>query len=259
MNCKKLIRRIAIMFITSISIHGFNVTDDFRNGTYWHSLPIEMVKFATASIEDPLLKSLTDQAKWAWESVVGREIWDIPEEYFFSNPGNTIRWSYSFASETGFNDQTTLAITVRYSLGNSFEKVEIILNGNNPFLRDNHQNMLYQTILHELGHVVGLGHSEFSNAVMAANLSGVSNLHQDDIDGMNYLTDETLSRQSNGFSTAQLSSFEDDGSSNIAACGSVDLNSGGGGGGMNFLLTILLGYLAALFSRKTQVKFSRFS
>jgi hypothetical protein len=257
MDCRKLIHRIVITLIVSFNARAFNVTDDFKNGAYWHNFPIQMYKFATSSIEDPLLKTLVDQAKLAWEAVVGREIWEIPEEYFFTNPGNTIRWSYNFSQETGFSDQTTLAITIRYSVGSSFEKVEIILNGNNAFLRNNHQNMLYQTILHELGHVVGLGHSEYSNAVMAANLSGVNNLHQDDIEGMNYLTDETLSRQVNGFGSSELQSFEDDGQSSVAACGSIDLNSSnGGGGGFSFLLTLFLGYLSTILVRRPQVKFS---
>lgn len=243
------VRKCILVFAIIFSTNAFNVTDDFQNGAFWPSFPIQMVKFATANIEDPLLVTLVQQAKLAWEAVVGKEIWSIPEDYVFTMTENNIRWSYNFGEETGFDPQSTLAITIRYRLGNTIDRAEIILNGNNPFLRANTNNMLYQTILHELGHVVGLGHSEYFNAIMAASLSGVNTLHQDDIDGINYVTDQTLVRQQNGgFNNNELSGNSTSALDSVATCGSIDLGNGGSGGGgpFSFLLTVMLGYLGTI-------------
>lgn len=238
--------RAGLLFLFSLKAYAYSFTTDFNAGIYWSGFPIVAQKFAATEGEGQLLNSLVTQAENAWEDSVGREIWSIAGGFDLGSPsGNTIRWSNDFAAETGFNPSTTLAVTVRYRVGTHFSKFEIILNGSNTALRNNTSNILYQTILHEMGHVVGLDHSEFSNAVMYPSLQGINRLSADDSDGANAVIDENLRRQSIGFVSALAT--EPDNSSNALACGStVDVsgkNPPSGG-----FLTITLGFLLAMLA-----------
>ena len=242
---------IAISLLVS-EAKGYQFTEDFNSGFYWQSLPVGFEKFAADSSDGNLLASLTAQAEQAWENAVGTSLWSSSNGFVQKSggSGNHIRWSFDFGNETGFDPSSTLAITIRYRSGTYLTRFEIILNGNNSALRANVNNMLYQTILHELGHVLGLDHSSFSNAVMAANLSGANNLHFDDVAGMNAVVDETLHRQATGF-VSPLSTQNDNGSKNALACGTVDLDQNGPGGGKGFMLSLFLGLvMMSVFQRK---------
>lgn len=238
------IRAVLLILFTIKATFPFSFTTDFGAGIYWQGFPIGAQKFVASAGEGELLSRLVSQAENAWEDSVGREIWNIPASYQqVPASGNSIRWSNNFASDTGFNPSTTLAVTVRYRTGTFFTKFEIILNGENTALRENSGNILYQTILHEMGHVIGLDHSTMSNAVMYASLQGNESLSGDDIDGANAAIDENLRRQEIGF-VSELAVSENE-QSNALACGSIIMvnNDGPPGGG---LLTVFLGFFLAL-------------
>lgn len=240
-----------VFFLCSKFCFAYAFTEDFNSGFYWGSFPINFTKYAVSSSEGSLLTDLSVQAENAWEDAVGRDIWNQNGSFSTSQnySGNFIRWSDNFAAETGFDAQSTLAVTIRYRTGTFLDRFEIILNGQNSALRNNIGNMLYQTILHELGHTIGLDHSASSFTVMAASLSGISQLQSDDVTGMNALVDETINRQSIGFVSALASKSDE--SSSALGCGSIDLNgkSGGGGGPLSLALGILMSLFA--FNRKT--------
>jgi len=244
---------LRILFILACLAKGevgaFQFTSDFSAGIYWASLPVGMEKFATTTEEGALLSSLLSQAENAWEDSLGSELWSIPSGFKFGAPtGNSIRWSNNFASETGFNPSTTLAVTIRYRTGTFFSRVEIILNGENQALRANLNNSLYQTILHEMGHVLGLDHSNSTNAIMFASLAGINSLSLDDIRGVNAVYDETVRRQSVGFVSNLAASEKSEG--NALACGSVSLLGGGNGGGpYGGILTIIFSFALCLSFR----------
>lgn len=194
------------------------------------------------------LEGLVNQAVFQWEGAVGREIWRLSSSTN-STSGNIIRWSNDFANETGFNPQTTLAVTTRYRVGTFFERFEIIINGQNAALRFNSGNLLFQTILHEMGHVIGLDHSEFSDAVMFASVQGVNSLSGDDVDGANAVVDENLNRQATGFVSELARGEERSGAKAPLACGTVAFIDGAGGGGngpSSGLISLVFGLLLAL-------------
>lgn len=237
-------------FLISTQVQAYRFTDDFRKGFYWSSFPIQMNKFSPVQSDSPMLERLTNQAVAEWENAVGRDIWNFsPVQTTTNYTGNYIRWSDSFASETGYDPSRTLAVTIRYNRGTHFERTVIILNGSNQMLRQNYGGMLYATILHEIGHTLGLDHSEDAYALMAASLSGVRSLNYDDIQGINAIVDETLSRQSRGYVSPYSTSEE-----KVAACGSVAfISSGGGSGGngvVNFLGSLLIGIAAIALGKK---------
>ncbi len=239
---------IAILLIAmhTTNVFSYDFTADFDRGFYWANFPISMTKFAVDDSEGSQLASFTDQAEEEWESSTGTEIWSMPAGYTVTNSfsGNYIRWSSNFAAETGYDPFNTLAITIRYSSGTHIVRTEIIINGNLDILRNNSNNALYKTILHELGHTVGLDHStEF--AIMAPTISGTSSLQADDVNGMNALIDETLRRQSTGF-VSEFASVRENDSDAFGTCGTIDLDGesrGGGGGSLSFIISIFLGIL----------------
>lgn len=237
---------IVLMVFFISEVEAFQFTSDFNAGIYWPSFPIGMEKYAADSNEGTLLSSLLSRAESEWENSVAKEIWSIPSGFQLGvASGNSIRWSNNFANETGFNPSTTLAVTVRYRTGTYFSRFEIILNGENQALRANLNNSLYQTILHELGHVLGLDHSNSSGAVMYASLAGVNSLSRDDQEGAVAVLDEALRRQSIGFVSDLAVSNSNEG--NALACGSVSFSgSNDGNGPLGGMLTLLFSFLIAV-------------
>jgi len=238
--------------LIQLSVFAFRFTDDFNLGIYWGSLPIKVTKVAATVSEGQQLDSIVRRAESEWESIAGLEIWDDEDASVVGGTQfrNTIRWSNNFGGETGFSPLTTLAVTVRHRSGTFFEYFEIILNGENPGLRSNAGDMLYETMLHELGHVLGIGHSERRPAVMEPTLVGHSFLQSDDQDAVIAITNETLRRQEVNFVSALASQEQE---SNGVACASVTLGSGGGGGGpFQIALGFILVLMVSLLTQKRQ-------
>lgn len=226
---------------------AYTFTQDYQRGVYWKNFPVNMTRFAVDESEGELLQTVVDEAVEEWESQTGKEIWDIaPVVIGNSSSGNFIRWSYNFSEETGFDATRTLAVTIRYNNGSVFERVVIILNAQIGYLKNNFGGALKKTILHELGHTVGLDHST-EQSIMGASLSAISTLQSDDIQGMNALLDDTHNKQQTGFVAQQTEKSE---SNKIAACGTVEnISSGGSSGGIHFLQSLIMGLLLAIFAR----------
>ncbi len=237
------------------NVRAYKFTTDFNNGFYFQSFPVGMQIFADSDSKGQLLAQLVSQAVSQWEDVIGRNIWDIPNSYVVGGHfGNNIRWASNFAAETGFDPGSTLAVTTRRTSGTYIGQVEVVLNAEFPGMTSNSGQVLYRTILHELGHVIMLDHSEVSQVVMASSLTSATSPRSDDVLGANAVVDEALHRQSIGF-TSELASSEEKSSSPIA-CGSVDISGSGGEGGgpFNIILSLMLGIIATIFSNRKKQK-----
>lgn len=260
MNQKESIVRLLILlqfifftyFLILLDANAYSFTEDFDRGIYWQKFPIKVNKFVADQSDGPLLSNLVANAENQWEDAVGIDLWDLSDAVIYSDnySGNYIRWSYDFENETGYSSFSTLAVTIRYSSGTHFQRTEVILNGNNSSLRSNVNNKLLTVIMHELGHVIGLGHSEESS-VMSAYVSSHTSLQDDDVDGAIAVVDEHLYRQSVGFVASFARQNESNGLS-LAACGTVDIDPNNGpGGSLYFLTSVMLGFFLVLLSRRT--------
>ncbi len=259
MNWKKIFHlALPLIFVSSFALlplraNSYVYTNDFKAGHYWQSYPIGMTRFAVDASEGALLEDVTRSAEDAWESVVGKNIWDLaPVVLSTSYTGNSIRWSNNFGAETGYDPNRTLAVTIRYAQGTYLQKAVIILNGSMPQLRQNWGGVLTKTVLHEMGHVIGLDHTS-EHAIMAAYISELSTLQQDDIAGANAVINETLYRQATGY-VAPVSTSENQSSSTLlSSCGTIDSGEGGSGGGpLSFAFSLSLGVLAALVIKRVK-------
>lgn len=241
---RKLICAIVSVFSVT-QAQGYQLTEDFVNGFYWQSLPVNMLVIDSDSNRLSMLKRLTDEAVVTWENVGIQNLWTMSAQQVASARGNSIRWSNNFAADTGLDPNSILAVTIRWTGGPYIARSEIIINGNNAINQS--ESNLRTVILHELGHTLGLDHSQFSNAVMAANLIlGFNSLHSDDRAGIKAVTDETLRRQATGY-ISPLAGSEETTSESPLSCGTVDMTGGDGSGGPgNALFSLALGLMMAL-------------
>lgn len=185
-----------ILCTLSLPAWGYRLTSDFSNGFYWATLPVSFTIVESDPTRASLMQSLVSSAMSEWEGRTGRSIWDLTG----SGTNNIIRWSNNFSQETGMDPNSILAVAIRYTNGPYFAKSEIVINGTHPsfntgFTSINRMN-LGTTLVHELGHTMGLDHSENMMAVMAPTLQYPYNgLHNDDIDGMTDAYEQTENRQ----------------------------------------------------------------
>lgn len=183
----------------SLPAFGYNLTSDFVNGFYWASLPISITVIESNVSRKNALESLSRSAIGEWESRTGFSLWDFDQSNG-SNPAssNIIRWSTNFAAETNMDPNSVLAVAIRYTSGPYIARTEIVINGSH-FLNQNYSNLL-TTVTHELGHTMGIDHSNVTSAVMAPTLQDpYRGLAQDDIQAMDEAHSTTEHRQLTGY------------------------------------------------------------
>ncbi|MBT3585913.1 MAG: matrixin family metalloprotease [Halobacteriovoraceae bacterium] len=245
MNRKLFALGLVTLLTLSSKAFAFNFTVDFVNGFYWQGFPITMTRFVNDPADQDLLRDLTHQVEDAWEDVTGQDIWNYNEDVLVSTGhfGSYIRWSNNFGAETGFDPARTLAVTIRYTQGTFMNKTEIILNGNNPSLKANTNNLLLKTLLHELGHTVGLDHSN-QFAIMQATPSSLTSLTFDDQQGFVAAISQHKDWSAEGFISPLAGSTEEE-KSTFLGCGSVELppSNGSNNGPFGFLFSLILGAL----------------
>jgi len=220
---------------------SYSFTEDFNKGFYWSSFPINIETVVNNEEEGDVLFNIFTDAKDQWETASGESIWNSQNDFLIGlSSSNSIRWSDNFSAETGYDSQSTLAVTIRYSNGSFINQTEIVLNGAYPGMRSNDNGILSRVVLHELGHTIGLDHSN-KPSVMQASLSHHLYLQDDDIEGVNALIDETLNRQSSNFISPLSSSSSS--SSKLVSCGNVFLSKNKNMDSIFFVLSLLLGFI----------------
>lgn len=236
-----------LLFSLTTSAWAYRFTDDFANGFYWQTLPINI----TVSESDPsrkaLIENLAQAAITEWEDSTGLSLWD----YTGSGTRNIIRWSTNFAAETRMDPASVLAVAIRYTTGPYFARTEIVINGNHAY--NQNQSLLRTTLTHELGHTMGLDHSDVGEAVMAPTLQPWYNgLHVDDIQGAQAAYAEMDHRQVTRY-VSPLAYESEQTEAQPLSCGTVGVVSASSPGiSLNGLISlaggILISFVRKLFS-----------
>lgn len=232
-----------IAFFFCSKAWSYKLTTDFMNGFYWVSLPISITVIDSDASRKSTLTILAKDAVGEWESRTGLSLWDFDEN---GQSSNFLRWSNNFAAETGMDPTTVLAVAIRYTSGPYFAKTEIVVNGAHPLNKD--VSHLLTTITHELGHTMGLDHSDNGFAVMAPTLQDpYRGLHTDDVQGMNYAYRETENRQVTRYVSPLA--YEKTQSSNGLSCGTVSTVTAQANQGMlSLAIGMLIGFVRKIIS-----------
>lgn len=239
--------------LCSLSSWAFRYTKDFSDGFYWSSLPIQFIVMDTDSQRMNMIASIAQDAVSDWQEALLDNLWNVSSQQGspVSNR-NIIRWSTNFGQETGMSESSTLAVAVRYTGGPYIARGEIIINGKHPI--NSFSNQLKTVLVHELGHTLGLDHSDVNEAVMAPSLDlHYDGLHYDDIQGMSNTVMETKRRQAIGY-VSPLSRNETTQSSAMN-CGTIDISGGDGGSGggpMSLIFSVGIGLMVMIFSRTSR-------
>ena len=246
-------KSIIFLLIFSQSAFAYKFTKDFQNGFYWQNLPISITVVENS---DPSLKStletLTENAVNEWHQSTGLTLWNYQPGIQSSN---VIRWTKKFKAETSMDEASVLAVAIRYTDGPYFAKTEIVINGNHPL--NYNLTYLFTTIKHELGHTMGLDHSDVRSSIMWPELQGYGvGIDTDDVQGMTAAHDTMVDRQLTRYVSPLA--YEESSQTNGMSCGTVTTTQSGAMQGLFSLISgILISFVRRLKSRLSIFKFFR--
>jgi len=242
----KVILTTTILLFAS-SIYGYRLNRVAEAGARWQELPVSMTLNPTNSgLTEAETQRAINNAMTSWGTGVGQDVLEIGaiDKNIPSASGmdpdavNAMVFSKNFMADTGFDADTTVAVGGQYGDGSLMSSAFVVFNAQKVGWGTNSTKCgtgysycddLETISLHELGHVLGLGHSEVAGAVMSASRSSKVNttLKQDDIDGAKFLTQYSVAA---GGSATSENDQNANRTRSSGGCGTITTGSGNNGG-----------------------------
>lgn len=223
-NWHSLLPAFLIFLGLSLQHHSlaYQFTEDLIKGSFWRTFPIPLkLQIANSDSRYGLTEQALVDAIDEWQKHSDIQLWDYQAGGFSASANNVIRWSNNFEKETGYSVNSTMAITVRYSSPPLLQRTEIIINGQYSGLED--LDDLRKILIHELGHTIGLDHSQVYGSLMYRSLalggSSPSYLSSDDVEGLKEVTAYHTQKQSEPIQLQQRKSGASNPLDGIAGCG----------------------------------------
>ncbi len=260
----KRIMTLTLSLILSVNAYAYTLNKVAQAGARWTSFPVDMtLNPRNAGLSEAEVLRVISSAMSKWNEGIATNVLDTYIDYSVSsseamdaNGVNSIAFSKSFRNDSnGFDPDLTVAVGGQYGDGSSMSNGFVIFNSESVAWdtdqeRSSTSGGIYrddlETIaIHELGHVLGLGHSEDRASVMSSTRTAKvkRELASDDISGGKYLTNAAAA------SGTGLDSYS--GGSSTAGCGSVgNVNSAGGGNMSGMAMMILLPIMGLIFARR---------
>lgn len=250
---------ILIVSLFTLNMNAYRLNSVAEAGARWMNLPIQME--INTSNNDGLssseVTSTIEEAMDKWNTGTNKNIFQLTGTNSVSSSQamaldgtSQIVFSNNFMADTGFDPSTVVAIGGQYGNGTEMRDAFIVFNdesvtwtltGRAEPSATGYSDHLLSIALHELGHTIGLGHSQYSDAVMYGTRTALvkDNLTQDDIDGALYLTSSSVT--GSGSSSTRRSSG--------GGCGSISNVNNTGSGNTNLAIFMLMPLLALISFR----------
>lgn len=196
-----------IIILLISNIFSYRLNNVAKSGSRWKALPIRInVNTKNADLSKTSVGNAIKKSMEEWNTKTHKNVFEYKEddsiqatETIKMNGRNTITFSKNFAQDSGgFDPYTVVAVGGQFNNGEEMTDAFILFNSENIIWdsedevnskSSGYRDDLNTIALHELGHVIGLGHSEVPEACMSTDRSVKikRTLHTDDIEGANYL------------------------------------------------------------------------